>query len=89
MKQKAVALVVRGECYDAWGAILQVRSEILLSVIEAALELGCPEEELQQIIERKELPVVRFGKQTYVNRTELKALDSNSERHARTSIPSR
>lgn len=73
MKQKAVALVVRGECYDAWGAITQVRSEILLSVTEAALELGFPEEEFRQIIERKELPVVRFGKQTYVNRTELKA----------------
>ena len=63
-----------GERFDVGSAITEVRSQVLLSVAEAAINMGCTEERLHRIIEQKGLPVVRFGKYVYLNRADLRAL---------------
>jgi excisionase family DNA binding protein len=57
-----------------WCAITEVRSQVLLRIAEAAIDLGCSEDALQQLLEGKRLSVVRFGRFAYVNRTDLMSL---------------
>jgi len=87
LKQKAIGLVVRGERSDVSSAITDVRSRMLLSLAEAAIDLGCTEEELRQMIRRNGLPVVRFGRYAYLIRSDLifikRSGSKNIESHRR------
>lgn len=74
IKRNAISLVVTGKVFSVYFAITEIRSRILLSVDEAAMELGRSEEFLRKAIERQEIFVWRFGKHAFLNRAELKSL---------------
>lgn len=79
MRRKAIGLVVTGERFDVSFAITDVRSQVLVSVSEAAAELDCTEEALHQVVERKGVPLFRFGRYAYVNRADLATLSGEKQ----------
>ena len=75
IKQDVINLAVTDKRLIVSCAITEVRSRVLLGFREAVAHLGCTEEALRKAIECKELFAWRFGKYTYLNRTELMALN--------------
>jgi hypothetical protein len=71
IKQNAMSLVVTGKWSFVSFAIAELRSRMLLSLEEAAIDVGCTEEALRKAIERKELFAWRFGRYVFLNPADL------------------
>jgi hypothetical protein len=74
IKQNAVSLVVTGTRPFVCTAITGLRSRMLLSLEEAAIQVGRTEEDLRKAIARNELFAWRFGKKVYLNPADLMPL---------------
>lgn len=74
IRRKAIDLKIRGERYDTSSAIATARDQSLLNLTQAANQTGRTKEAIQEMIDQGRLPATCFGKNVFVNRTDLKAI---------------